>query len=203
MSFTGHPLWWQASEGMPQPLMTALYLRDAAGLDVRVDTVVPPLEPAVDLDARLAMYATEQAARQWAAWWETFFDARTELLGPPMVVLDPMLATQVGADLLRLIEAGYADSQRWLSDQARAYAQERVREPHSDRTLITDITREAERRLGHRAAPFRLRISILPVEGAWGRRVRPEHVLASRHLRADTEAFRAFIEPVIEDLAEG
>jgi hypothetical protein len=203
MPLTGEPGWWQASEGMPQPLMTALYLRDAAGLDVRVDTVVPPLEPAVDLDAGLAMYATEQAARDWAAWWETFFDTRAELLGPSMVVLDPILATEVGIDLLRLIEAGYDDSQRWLSDQARAYAQERVREPHSDRVLIADVTREAERRLGRRAAPFRLRISILPVEGVWGRRVRSEHVLVSRHLRADTEAFRAFIEPVIDDLADG
>ncbi|HEV3172716.1 MAG TPA: hypothetical protein VGZ32_20385 [Actinocrinis sp.] len=203
MHFAGEPFWWQASEGMPQPLMTALYLRDAAGLDVRVDTVVPPLEPTVDLDAGLAMYATEQAAHDWAAWWETFFDTSAELLGPPMVVLDPMLASEVGVDLLRLIEAGYEDSQRWLSDQARAYAQERVREPHSDRVLITDITREAERRLGHRAAPFRLRISILPVEGVWGRRVRPEHVLASRHLRANAEAFRAFIEPVIDELADG
>jgi hypothetical protein len=203
MHFAGEPFWWQASEGMPQPLMTALYLRDAAGLDVRVDTVVPPLEPTVDLDAGLAMYATEQAAHDWAAWWETFFDTSAELLGPPMVVLDPMLASEVGVDLLRLIEAGYEDSQRWLSDQARAYAQERVREPHSDRVLITDVTREAERRLGHRAAPFRLRISILPVEGVWGRRVRPEHVLASRHLRANAEAFRAFIEPVIDELADG
>lgn len=203
MPFAGEPGWWQASEGMPQPLMTALYLRDAAGLDVRVDTVVPPLTPAVDLDARLALYATEQAALDWAPWWDTFLDAPAELLGPPMVMLDSILEAQVGIDLLRLIEAGYDDAQRWLSDQARAYAQERVREPHSHRILITDITREAERRLGHRAAPFRLRISVLPVEGAWGRRVRPEHVLASRRLRADTEAFRAFIEPVIDDLAEG
>lgn len=194
---------WRASESMPQALMTALYLRDAAGLDVRVATIVPPLDPAVDLDARLALFATEHAARDWAEWWEALLDPHPEIGGIPLVVLDPILTTNLGGDLRRLIEAGYHDAQIWLSERSRAYAQERTHGPHSDRILITHVTRAVEQRLGRRAAPFRLRISVLPVEGVWGRRVRPGHALVSRRLRADGEAFRAFIEPVIEELAEG
>lgn len=200
MSFTGESS-WRASEGMPQPLMTALYLRDAAGLDVRVDTVVPPLEPRVELDARLAPHATEQAARDWSWWWESFLDPHPELSGLPPVLRDPILAAEVSGDLRRLIDAGYDDAQAWLSERSRLYAQERVRGPRSERILITHITRAVEQRLGRRAAPFNLRISVLPVEGVWARRVRPAHVLVSNALRTDGDAFRAFVEPVIEELA--
>jgi hypothetical protein len=202
MSFAGESS-WRASEGMPQALMTALYLRDAAGLDVHVNTVVPPLEPHVDLDARLALYATGPAARDWTDWWESLLDPHPEISGVPLLVLDPIVSADVSGDLRWLIDAGYHDAQAWLSERSRTYAQERIHSPHSDRILITHITRAAEQRLGRRAAPFRFRVSVLPVEGAWGRRVRPEHVLVSSRLRADGDAFRAFVEPVIEELAEG
>jgi hypothetical protein len=200
MRFTGASS-WQASEGMPQALMTALYLRDAAGLEVRAATVVPPLEPRVDLDAGLALYATEDAASDWVDWWESFLDPHPEVSGVPQVLLAPLFELELSGDLRRLIEAGHDDAQSWLHERAHEYVQRRIREPHSNRILITLVTREVEKRLGRRAAPFRLRVSVLPVEGEWGRRVRSGHVLVSNHLRADVEAFRAFIEPVIEDLA--
>ena len=50
-----------------------------------------------------------------------------EISGVPLVVLDPILAIEVGGDLRRLIEAGYHDAQTWLSERSRAYAQERTR----------------------------------------------------------------------------
>jgi hypothetical protein len=200
MPFTGEPS-WQASEGMPQALMTALHLRDAAGLEMRVDTVVPPLEPRVELDAGLALYATEDAARAWGEWWESLLDPHPEVSGVRSVLLYPQFELAVTGDLLRLVDAGYEDAQFWLRERSHDYVHGLLHEPHYNRTLITQVTREAEKRLGRRAAPFRLRVSVLPVEGEWGRRVRSGHVLVSAHLRADVEAFRAFVEPVIEDLA--
>jgi hypothetical protein len=69
------------------------------------------------------------------------------------------------------------------------------------RRPVGKIVAQVEGELGRAAAPFDLLISILPVTGVWGSRMRHDHVLISRAMsRQDTE-FAAFLEPVIRELA--
>jgi hypothetical protein len=67
---------------------------------------------------------------------------------------------------------------------------------------IGKVVQEVEREQGRTAAPFDLLISILPVYGIWGRRVRRDHVLISRELSREAAEVEAFLAPVVRELAE-
>jgi hypothetical protein len=73
---------------MPWQLMIALHVRDAAGLEVRSDVVVPQLVPEVPLDGALVPYATEDAAAQWGEWWDSLLDRHPEFGGLPPLLVD-------------------------------------------------------------------------------------------------------------------
>jgi hypothetical protein len=64
---------WKMGTDEPQSLLTALYLRDAAGLRPQVDPDLPPLEPAVPFDHELPRMPSV-ASDQWADWWRQLLD---------------------------------------------------------------------------------------------------------------------------------
>jgi hypothetical protein len=186
---------------MPWPLMIALHVRDAAGLEVRSDVVVPQLVPEVPLDGALAPYATEDAAAQWGEWWDSLLDRHPEFDGLPPRLLDrfPPLPEHLRALIeveLPTAEAWYNARKREDLDQLRATGRPPAVLP------IGRVVQEVERELGRPAAPFDLLISLLPVYGSWGRRVRRDHVLISRGLGREAAEFEAFLAPVVRELAE-
>ena len=186
---------------MSAPLVFALYLRDAAGLGGAGGggAGVPPLEPAVEWDARLAPFATAGAAAQWSAWWESLQDpadaARARFPSP-----DGTLSA-FGADLQALAAIAAQDAHAWLALRKREYTAGVVGGTDCGRSTVGRVIREVERELGRAAAPFELVISVLPVRGRWGLRARRDHLLASGALRRDAAAFRAFLRPAIDELA--
>lgn len=190
---------------MPQPLVIALYLREAAGLDIAADVIVPPLEPRVPIHAALAPYATEQAATQWLDAWDAMLDDQPDSAGIPPVFTEPLAGLP---DALRsLAVAAMPAARAWFNDRKREDLDAlRASGGRPGRRMgvglgIGDLVRRAEGEQGRRAVPFNLRISLLPVTGAWARRVRSGHVLISRELCEDDDACRAFLEPVIRELA--
>ena len=64
---------WRIGTDEPQLLLMALYVRDASGLRPRVDPNIAPLEPAVPLDNRAAVF-TRAASVQWAGWWHQLLE---------------------------------------------------------------------------------------------------------------------------------
>jgi hypothetical protein len=204
VKFAGRPS-WQVRINLAQPLVIALHLRDAAGLDVAADAVVPPLEPAVPLDAALVPYATEQAAAQWTQVWQSLLDGHPEFSDAPSVFAEPLHG--LPAALTALAEAGLPNALAWL-DACRQEDLQFLRASggrpgrRMGRGLgITELVRRIEQENGREAVPFTLRISLLPVAGNWARRVRREHVLLSRSICEDEAACEAFLEPVLRDLA--
>jgi hypothetical protein len=184
---------------MPSPLVAALYVRDAAGLEVGSDVVVPPLEPEVPLDGALAPYATEAAAAQWGEWWESLLDRHPEFRGVPPLVLDrfPPLPRELRA----LIETALPAGDAWFNARKREDLDELRRVGRPPVPAIGEVVRKIEREQGRTAAPFDLLIGILPVDGEWGRRVRRDHVLISRGLGRSVGGFEALLAPVVRELA--
>lgn len=188
---------WRIEVDEPQVLVVASFVRDAAGLRPEVDPANPPLEPAVapgpggsEGDAAAA------ASAQWAAWWPRLLErgaAALRDLEPPDF---PALA---GTPALQdLVRARFDDAVAWSGDRRREHA-EFARDPR--RNVEGDAVRAAERDLGRRARPFRLRVTELPVAGDGGWVFADDHVVVARALRRDPDAYRRWLRPVVARLA--
>jgi hypothetical protein len=189
---------WLATLDMPQALVTALYLRDASGLKVGADFAVPPLEPRVERDDALVPHATEQAAEAWDLWWSGLLRRDPEFRGVPPMVSDPF--PELPMDLRALIGIGLPGSHAWFQARKHEFIEDqRARRPRRPR--LGKIVAQVEGELGCVAAPFDLLISVLPVTGVWGSRVRRDHVLVSTALNGRDTEFTTFLEPVIRELA--
>jgi hypothetical protein len=197
---------WRVMVDMPRTLVVALHLRDAAGLQVRGAHTVPSLEPFVDLDGALVSYAGEAAAEAWALWWDGLLDRHPEFSGVPPLVPDPF--PELAVDLRALIGIGLPAADAWFEARKHEDMQERLRRQrrnegrtHSPITPVAQLVNELEEELGRPVAPFDLLISILPVRGVWGRRVRRDHVLISKSLIEYVDGAAALLEPVVRELA--
>lgn len=192
---------WQAIVDMPAALVAALYLRDASGLRVRAEIAVPPLDPFVGYDGALVSYATEMAAAAWGPWWEGLLERHPEFRGVPPLVPDPF--PELPVDLRALIGIGLPAADAWFGARKREDLQvfERHGRPPALLAPVHEIVGQVEDELGRPAAPFDLLISILPVRGVWGRRVRRDHVLVSRSLIGYADGFATLLEPVVRELS--
>ena len=184
---------------MPSALVVALHLRDASGLDVHPDVAVPRLHPSVLRDGALARYATMQAAEAWTPWWDGLLERGPEFRGVPQLLPDPL--PDLPRDLRTLIVTGLPAANSWFAARKREDIEVIRRAGRPRMPNVVEVVKEVEQELGHRAAPFDLLISILPVTGMWARRVRRDHVLVSRELSGFDAGFEAFLEPVVRELA--
>jgi hypothetical protein len=85
---------------------------------------------------------------------------------------------------------------------ALAWARERKREHAAWASVVEgEVVAEVERRLDRPAAPFRLRITELPLETVEGWPLTDAHALVTARLRRDARAYRAWLLPVVRALA--
>jgi len=180
---------WGIELTMPQSLLLALHLRDAAGLTPPTSVVLPDL-PRLDPAAtplRVAgadLAGRDAASRQWATWWVNAFpggpDALTSILPPRYLGLNGM------TELRGLAELGMDDAITWCA-RARE-VEKRVVSRTPSALFETNLLAEVEHELGRRIRPFSLRIVVLPVEGAHHWDVLGQAVI-SLGLRADRDAY--------------
>ncbi len=178
---------------MPQALLLALHLRDAAGLRPPVSADVPDLPP-LDPPARpLGAGGTppagaEAAAQQWARWWAGAFpggpDALTSLLPPSFPGLRGM------PELRGVAELGIDEAVAWAGRVRRL--EERVLTRTPTALFETTLLARVERELGGHLRPFRLDVVVLPVAGA-GAWETPAGPVVSLGLRADRDAYLAWL----------
>jgi len=95
----------------------ALWLRDASGMAPDLDPEIPPLDPPVAVDKRLAALAGPRATAQWTGLWLGLWEGRLEdwfamqTLGPPGFEL-----LTRSPELKVLVEAGFGAAARWSAD---------------------------------------------------------------------------------------
>lgn len=195
MRYAGSPSWLMRIH-CPESLLIGLYARDAAGLHPPTPVDVPRLEPAVEMRAGFAPLAVPAASEQWARWWETELAALGEAAYQGGFRPGGFGA---GEELNALVRACLDDARRWSSERGHEEA-----DAHRDGTYPhpeTDLVREVEAEIGRKARPFVLQITELPVTGRFGRRISGEHVVVSRALREDAQAYREWLIPVVRELA--
>ncbi|WP_432520412.1 hypothetical protein [Kineococcus sp. SYSU DK006] len=180
---------WGITLTMPQSLLLALHLRDAAGLRPPTSPALPdlpPLDPpATPLRAAGADLAgLEVAGRQWARWWTGAFPG-----GPGALtsILPPRFDGLAGMPELRgLAELGIDDAVAWAA-RARAL-EDRVLRRTPTALFETNVLTGVERELGRRIRPFSLEVLVLPVTGTGSWDVAGRAVV-SLGLRADRDAY--------------
>jgi hypothetical protein len=211
---------WKMGTDEPQSLLTALYVRDAAGLRPQVDPDLPPLEPAVPLDHELPRMASV-ASDQWADWWRQLLDGGgfwPDHMSPPDMSRlrhDPELqrifywpSRHLPPDFVGL--SGTPELQalvRKHHEAARVWSESRKHEfvaltaARQRVSLEWEVVQTIERGLGRKARPFELDIRVLPVEAVQAWRLSPKRALVSRALFRDRAAYREWLQPIIGELA--
>lgn len=188
---------WRIAVGDRQTMTMALWLRDASGMAPDLDPAIPPLDPPVPVDKRLAALAGPRATAQWTGLWLGLWEGRLEdwfalqTLGPPgfeLLVRSP--------ELKAVVAAGFPSAVRWSTDHrplaprggsAPAYM---AREPGV-------VVKQLEGELGRQARDFELDITVLPVAGRafW---VLPDGgLVVSENMLRDSRAFRALLYDVL------
>jgi hypothetical protein len=214
---TGQPS-WRLSVSSPFGLYIGLYVREAAGLRPPAAVDLPALDPPVELRADLVALAVPAAAQQWAAWWDREL-ARQE--GPERGFFSPDARFGDGAELDALVRACMPDAARWASaarddrrpEPAPPGERDAAGRPRAGAYRTDDwsppvpvgtesaLVRTVEAELGRKARAFDLTITQLPLAAPVGWRPSPHHLLVSRALRADPAAYRAWLTPILREVA--
>ncbi len=183
-------------DACPQAFGIALYVRAAAGLSPLVDPPVPPLDDHVTASVSPG-HDLEAAAAQWASWWDALVDGEQ---GPREMSPPAFTGLSRSPQLRELVAELFAPAVRWTNGRRAVFIDELRRVGHPPPGIEGDVVRAAERRAGRRARLFALSITVLPVAGAWSAQRDPHHLLVSEQLRADDDAYRPVLEPVVDAL---
>ncbi|MFL6076531.1 MAG: hypothetical protein ACJ73S_24315 [Mycobacteriales bacterium] len=181
----------------PLWLVTALYLRDAAGLRPPPAPLLPRLpltEPPVPVDPALAELVRPGAELEWLAWWRRLWRAGVG----DRPVQPPEFLELVDEPVLRaLARVGWPQAVRWAEQRKREHARTVSRAAPVESLMVRYTERDRRRR----ARPFALDVVVLPLAGQRGWRTDPDRVLITSALYADRFAYAAFLRPAIAALA--
>ncbi len=194
------PASWQMGEDLSWPLTVALYIRDVLKLPATEPFFIPPLVPPVpehipvtgpELDIVLA--------GEWTAWF-------SGLMADPHAIprggsID-YFSLEGRAPSFRDLAARYFDEAMAAADIAHdGHFKHFHNNLKTESGYPSKLVRSIERELGRKAAPFKLNLVILPVEGFWLHRTAPTEVLMSEAARRDPEQLRRLLGPVVRELA--
>lgn len=186
---------WRIVSDEPHVCLIALWLRDAAGLAPATDPLIPRLDPPVEPADDLAALAGPAVEAQWAALWPRLPHLPQDAgIHPP-----DFSALSDSPELQTLARAGIDRAARAAND----YKRSQIALLHgSERrsTIPGDVVREIEADLGRKAAPFNLRIDILPVLGARRWRDGPGRLIVTRALVENSDAYRVVLHEAIVGL---
>ncbi|MTD14488.1 hypothetical protein GIS00_11075 [Nakamurella sp. YIM 132087] len=199
----------------PLPLVVALYLREVADLDPPRARGIPRLEPAFDswpvwarnppsdwdpplvlrYAAGIDLVDRDRASEEWDRWWSRLL---LTLPTPDQAFRPPAFRAFRSLPALRLLLQKYHDeAARW----AEAVTQDpRVQGAHAAprsglASMISDLVGSG------RAHDFRLRLTVIPVASKHAWVLRPDHVLITRLLIADTDNVLDWLRPRVRSLA--
>lgn len=204
MHFNGAPS-WEVRLNPSRELCFALYLRDCASLETAGVPPVSALKPAVRCaDPRQTVRADGGLAAlrvEWEAWWFELTSGHGrngEFPQPPdFPQLNGMPALQ------RFTHAHFGTALAWVEEWEAA----RLERAHGDgidhghREQFAKLVEERELELGRAARHFSLEVAELPLSEARAWFVEPHMLIVSEDLYDDEDAFRSYVQPVIEIIA--
>jgi len=203
---------WRIEMDEPEPLVIGLFVRDVAGLTSR-HAWLPHCAPAT---SRADAEGSEDAARQWDAWWERSLsnnwngpDQSQEQLAAMWWLPPDFESLQSAPELQEVVANHFCDARQWARDRKQEHVELVVGTPdprrfhrgRSGRGLVeTKLVADLERDLGRQARPFQLRITEIPVAGKELWQLDPDHVLLTAELLRDSDDYRRQITPILQAL---
>lgn len=181
----------------PSPLVVALYLREVIGISDLTAPEIPLLDPSSAIwpawarrpydgltslpDPFIELLDRRQTAKEWSRWWHRATTAGPEAgddLRPPRFT-----GFSATPSLRLLLQLFHERAALW----AEAIATDpQVKRAHSaPREGLEELARAAAPRW--RSPPFRLRLTIIPVQTEHAWLLAPDHILMTRHLIANRD----------------
>lgn len=176
---------WQIRVDMPQALVEALYVRDAAVLRPRSVPDLPALLPHVN-GQTASDVLTRLASEQWSTWWELL------LREPTHAVVEDRFLTTV-PELRGLVAGLHGDARRYVDARKRELARRRMGSPLEGR-IVDQVERRQRRGL---PADFRLQLLEMPLSqpGSW--RLDQDTYLVSTMLCTDEAPYSSWLADVL------
>lgn len=194
---------WDITVDTSSIMLTALYLRDTAGLQDAGHPTVSPVCPKVRMaDPRQAVSdcgGVEELKDQWSRWWHPLASGNRWAV----TVLDPpdFSVFKSAPALQRFCQAHYGAALAWGQERKSEYTKlEAQRVANGRAEIFADLVEEREMELGRDARGFTLNIVELPLSEPRAWYIEPDRLIMSQRLPDDEEGLRSFVQPVIEML---
>lgn len=195
---------WLVREDAGQPVLLALYLRQALG--IRSPDELPSLRGIPPRTTEIAATERDVLEAQWVAYWNMTVEPQAHPSPVPLDLVDgfaTLLALpSEGADELRAAISPHASAALAFSQSAHErYRRDAGSAGGSAYRAYASAIAEHERAVGRRAHSFELNVQVLPLaqRGVWW--IGSLTIAVTDNLRGDVVAFDAAIHPIIAELA--
>lgn len=200
MHHTGGP-GWRITMDTSGPMLIALYVRDAAGLNSAGQPALSPVAPKIRASDHSNLIAEVGGApalkTEWEAWWEQLLKAHPEMspeLGPP-----GFRAFSNSPALRRVLQAHFGAALTWARERRGEYvALEAEREASGSAQLLADLVDDRLLEVGRPARDFTLTIIELPLAEPRAWYLEPDKIIMSHELLSQPELFRSYVQPVVD-----
>ena len=200
MHQTGGP-GWRITMDTSGPMLIALYVRDAAGLDAVGSPhsatwhrrSVPPTTPTSSTRSA----AAGALKTEWEAWWEQLLKAHPEMapeLAPP-----GFRAFGNSPALRRVLQAHFGAALPGPGNAGASMPRSRRNgTPAATTQLLADMVDDRLLEVGRDASDFDLTIIELPLAEPRAWYLEPDKIIMSHELIVRPELFRSYVQPVVE-----
>ncbi|HEY8752043.1 MAG TPA: hypothetical protein VIM40_00125 [Arthrobacter sp.] len=194
---------WQITTDTSGPLMIALFVRDAAGLDGAGHPALSHAAPKIrhaDHSHLTADVGGQSALKtEWEAWWEQLLKAypqtSPELSPPDFEEFGNSPALQ------RVLQAHFGAALTWARERRSEYAElEAERVASGSDQLLGDMVDDRLLEVGRGSRDFSLTIIELPLNEQRAWYLEPDKIIMSHALMSVPELFRSYVQPVVEIL---
>ena len=200
MHHTGGP-GWQITMDTSGPMLIALYVRDAAGLDTAGHPALCHAAPkirAADHSHLIAEVGGPAALKtEWEAWWEQLLKDHPEMspeLSPP-----GFRAFSNSPALRRVLQAHFGAALTWARERLAEYGTlEAEREANGNNELLADMVEDRLLDVGRASKDFGLTIIELPLAEPRAWYLEPDKIIMSHELLSQPELFRSYVQPVVD-----
>ncbi|MDP9888117.1 hypothetical protein [Pseudarthrobacter enclensis] len=194
---------WQITTDTSGPMMIALYVRDAAGLNGVGQPVLSHASPKVRSADHTHLTSDvgglSALKTEWEAWWEQLLKAHPHMspeLSPPSFE-----AFGNSPALQRVLQAHFGSALTWARERRSEYAElEAERVVTGTDQLLQDMMDDRLMEVGRDSRDFKLTIIELPLDEQRAWYLEPDKIIMSQELMSQPELFRSYVQPVLEIL---
>jgi hypothetical protein len=195
---------WQITMDTSGPMLIALYIRDAAGLDgagrPALSHAAPKIHHADHSHLTAEVGGMNALKTEWEAWWEQLVKAHPKMvpeLSPPSF---PAFSNSPA--LRKVLQAHFGSALTWARERRSEYAElEAEREASGACQLLGDMVEDRLMEVGRSSRDFALTIIELPLNEQRAWYLEPDKIIMSHELLSQPDVFRSYVQPVVELLA--